>query len=178
MDEAPMSFWSPVSLDNTGTYTALCELPDGYYDPPFDLAGKTVLDVGATCGEVSYYYQKMFHASKCVCIESDPSALVHLNRNRALMNVEVVPEWFNLEHLQRFKYDFVKCDVEGSEMILLEYAAEGGVLPPTVIEAHSNWIRDQFLKAGFKVTKVMNDTHVQIAVYIMTNYEKLGLIKK
>jgi precorrin-6B methylase 2 len=172
-----MSFWSPISLDNTGTFTALCELPDGYYDPPFDLAGKTVLDVGATCGEVSYYYQKKFHAAKSVCIEADTKAVEHLNKNTQFMNVEVVPEYFSIEHLQRFKYDFIKCDVEGSEMILLEYVAKGGVLPPTVIEAHSNWIRDQFQKAGFKVTKVMNDTRVQIAVYIMTNYEKLGYVK-
>jgi hypothetical protein len=91
------------------------------------------------------------------------------------MNIEIVAEDFNIQHLRDFTYDFIKCDVEGSEMILLEYVAEGGVLKPCIIEAHTNWIRDQFLKAGFKQKCVTNATRVQVAAYIMTNYAALGL---
>lgn len=167
-----MSFWAPVKLDNTGTYTALCEIPQGFYNPPYDLAGKTVLDAGATCGEVSYYYIKQFHAAHCVCIEMSSAPLPYLTQNSKLVNITIVNEPFKLEHLTKYKPDFIKCDVEGSEMILLEYIAKGGVLPPTVLEAHTNWIKDQFLKAGFKIVQVINDTQVQIAVYIMNNYDQ------
>jgi predicted RNA methylase len=166
---------NPLALDSTGTYTALCELPEGIYNPPFDLKGKTVLDVGATNGEVAYWFIQVHHAEKVICIESDPAALELLYRNKALMNITVIPEPFNLEHLMQLDYDFIKCDVEGSEMILLKFVEEGGVLPPCVIEAHTNWIKDEFLKAGFAITKVVNDTRVQVAVYMMTNYKKLGV---
>lgn len=166
---------NPLALDSTGTYTALCEIPEGIYNPPFDLKGKTVLDVGATNGEVAYWFIQVHHAAKVICIESDPQALELLNRNKALMNIDIIAEPFNIEHLQKQKYDFVKCDVEGSEMVLLEYVKEGGVLPLCVIEAHTNWIKDQFLKAGFQITKVVNDTRVQVAVYMMTNYKSLGV---
>ena len=166
---------SKLRLDSTGSYTALCELPEGIYNPPFDLAGKTVLDVGATNGEVAYWFIQVHHAEKVICIESDPVALELLNKNKALMNIDIIPEPFNLEHLIQLEYDFIKCDVEGSEMVLLEFVEEGGVLPPCVIEAHTNWIKDQFLKAGFQITKVVNDTRVQVAVYMMTNYKSLGV---
>lgn len=173
-----MSLYADIALDNTGTYTALCEIPTGYYDPPMDLAGKTVLDIGATCGEVSIYYIRRFHAAHAVCIECSPLPLPYLTQNSRLVNLTIVPEPFKLEHLTQYKADFIKCDVEGYEMVLLEYVAKGGVLPPTVVEVHTNWIREQFQRAGFKVTQTINDTSVQIAVYIMTNYEKLGYVKQ
>jgi hypothetical protein len=167
--------FSKLQLDSTGTYVALCEIPEGIYNPPFDLQGKTVLDVGATCGEVAYWFITQCHAEKVICIESDPKSLPFLIENQKLMNIEVVAEDFNVDHLRRFKVDFIKCDVEGYEMVLLEYVGEGGVLPACSIEAHTNWIRDQFLKAGFKQKFVTNDTRVQVAAYIMTNYKSLGL---
>ncbi len=167
---------SKIKLNNTGIYTALFEVPAGFYEPPFDLVGKTVLDVGATCGEVAAWFVEKHHAARVVCVENDPVSLPFLRLNADLLGcVEVVAEGFCAEHLRRFHPDFVKCDVEGYEMELLRFVAEGGTLPPTVLEAHTNWISDQFLKAGFKVTKVVNDTRVQVAVYMMTNYESLGL---
>lgn len=165
----------PLTLNPTGTYTALCEIPEGIYKPPFDLTDKTVLDVGATCGEVAYYFITQCHAEKVLCVECDPASLPFLYKNASLMNIEVYAEPFKLEHLQNQKYDFIKCDVEGYEMLLLKYVKEGGVLPACVIEAHTNWIKDQFLKEGFTIAKVVNDTRVQVAVYMMNNYKKLGL---
>jgi predicted RNA methylase len=47
--------------------------------PPFDLKDKTVLDVGATNGEVAYWFIQVHHAAKVLCIESDPAALELLN---------------------------------------------------------------------------------------------------
>ena len=168
-----MTWYNSLALDSTGTYTAMCEIQEGIYKPPFDLAGKTVLDVCATCGEVAFWFIAVHHAAKVVCIENDPASLPYLEKNRVQMNIEVLPEAFCLKHLQECKYDFIKCDCEGYEMVLLEFVAGGGVLPPTVVEVHTNWIRDQFLKAGFKVFKVTSDTRVQVAVYMMNNYAKL-----
>lgn len=168
-------WYNPLQLDHVGLVVASCELGEGDYTPPFDLAGKTVLDVGATCGEVAYWYIKKYHAEKVVCVENDPAGLIYLRKNKALMNIEIVEESFCVRHLEKFKCDFIKCDAEGQEMILLEYVAGGGVLPPTVVEAHTNWIRDQFLKAGFKVKRCTNQTCTQVACYVMTNYNQLGV---
>ena len=71
--------------------------------------------------------------------------------------------------------DLLQMIEEEIEETMLEFVREGGVLPPCVIEAHTNWIKDQFLKAGFAITKVVNDTRVQVAVYMMNNYKKLGV---
>lgn len=161
----------PLKLNHVGVATVLCEDIAAMYSPPFDLKGKTVLDVGATCGEVAYWFITQHHAEKVICVESDPASLPFLRENSLLMNIEVVAEDFNLRHLRDFQYDFIKCDVEGYEMLLLEYAAEGGVLKPCVVEAHTNWIRDQFLKAGFRQTLITNNTRVQVAAYIMRNFE-------
>lgn len=173
-----MSMYADVALDNTATYTALCEIPTGYYDPPMDLAGKTVLDVGATCGEVSIYYIRKFHAAHAVCIECSSVPLPYLTQNSRLVNITIVNEPFKLEHLTKYPADFIKCDCEGHEMVLLEYVAKGGKLPPTVVEVHTNWIKEQFQKAGFKITQIVNDTTVQIAVYIMNNYDQFKELKK
>ncbi len=164
-------------LNDTGIFTAVCELPEGLYAPPFDLKDKTVLDVGATCGEVAAWYLQIFHASRVICVEINPKSLPFLRKNAESISIEVVEEPFSVDHIRRFKPDFIKCDVEGYEMLLLEFQQQGGVLPPCVIEAHTNWVRDQFLKAGFKVIKCTNDTLVQVAAYIMTNYESLGFKK-
>lgn len=170
--------YSKLDLDQLGIETINRELAIGVYDPPYDLVGKTVLDVGATNGEVAYYYIEKFHAEKAICIECDPQRFVRLRNNaRLLGNIEVVEEPFRIEHLQNFEYDFIKCDVEGYEMVLLEFVAKGGVLKPCVLEAHTGWIKDQFLKEGFEPTHPSLDLSVQggINVCILNNYRHLGI---
>lgn len=164
--------YAPLSLDNAGSATIKCELSFGGYDPPFDLKGKTVLDIGATCGEVAYYYIKKFHADKVICVECDPKRLPYLKTNAVALDgrIVVVPEPFSLKHLEDFNYDFIKCDVEGYEMLLIDYLHRHHQLAPTVLEAHTNWIKDQFLQWGFHITQPLCTELAFVATYLMRNY--------
>lgn len=45
-----------------------------YYLPPFPLYGKTILDVGAGCGETAFFYI-LYGAKKIIAIEPDVKAL-------------------------------------------------------------------------------------------------------
>ncbi len=67
--------------------------------------GKTVLDLGAGCGETAFFYLN-HGADHVICVESDPEAVVHLRRNfGGDSRVTILP----------FHIDSVKMDVEGSE---------------------------------------------------------------
>ena len=67
--------------------------------------GKTVLDLGAGCGETAFFYLN-HGADHVICVESDPEAVVYLRRNfGADSRVTILP----------FHIDSVKIDVEGSE---------------------------------------------------------------
>jgi hypothetical protein len=117
------------------------------YLPPFSLKNKVVLDIGSCCGETAFLFLKN-GARKVICIERnlDKIRLIRENKRRLNLNVDVIPESFCLRHLN-LDYDFIKCDVEGYEMVLIDYARS---LKPCVLEVHNLWIRDQFLKRGFR----------------------------
>jgi hypothetical protein len=139
-----------LKLDGCGIVTIVKELPQGYYLPPFSLSGKTVLDLGATCGEVAWYYLK-HGAKKVICVECDSNRvkLLKENQRNLSMNIDVVAEPFRSEHLS-LPHDFIKCDIEGYEMELLPYAES---LKPCILEAHTGWVIEQFEKHGFhKIT--------------------------
>ena len=145
------------------------------YDPPFSLKGKTVLDVGASNGECAWWYMKKFGASHVVSVECAPEQIVYLKHNQEYLSkhfgkVDVIAEPFNIKHLSYAKYDFIKCDCEGYEMILIDYLNQGNTLPPTVVEAHTDWIRDRFLEKGFTVKKQFFDCMAQVSLNVMTNW--------
>ncbi len=77
-----------------------------HYLPPSGLEGKTVLDLGAGCGETAFFF--LVHgASRVVCIESDQNAVRLLRENFSSDNrVDIV-------HAQ---IDAIKIDIEGSEL--------------------------------------------------------------
>jgi hypothetical protein len=137
-----------LHLDSIAAAVLVRELPRGHYLPPFSLEGKTVLDIGACCGETAWYYLQQ-GAKKVTAIECDTKRLVILKDNikRLGLNIDVVAEPFAVSHLTDFDYDFIKCDVEGYEMLLLESKLK---LKPCIVEVHNRWIKDQFEKAGFK----------------------------
>jgi SAM-dependent methyltransferase len=103
-----------------------------WYLPPWSLKGKTVLDVGAGCGETALFY---YHhgAKKVIAIEPQPSLVSLLRRNMARNSweMEVVEGPFEKSMLE-WSFDFMKMDGEGCETLLLE----AGSLPPCAIEAH------------------------------------------
>ncbi len=103
-----------------------------WYLPPWPLYGKTVLDVGAGCGETALFYY--YHgAEKVIAVEPEPSLAPLLKRNgdRNHWNMEIIARPFDESMLGR-RFDFMKMDGEGCEAQLLSLE----VLPPCAIEVH------------------------------------------
>jgi len=156
---------SNLMLDETAVH-ALAEVQKGFYRPPFSLKYKTVLDLGACCGETAWYYLKL-GARKVYCVECDQDRVSILQRNKKVtgLNLEIIPEPLNLKHLD-LSYDFIKCDVEGHEDILLEYKEYNGSLKPCVLEVHGKERKERFEKNGFRVVK----TNAEDLYWIMNNF--------
>jgi predicted rRNA methylase YqxC with S4 and FtsJ domains len=157
-----------LRLDSYATLVLVEDLPKNYYLPPFPLTGKTVLDIGACCGETAWYFLK-HGAKKVVCIECDPARikLIEENRKNLNLNIDIVPGMFKPEHLL-IPHDFIKCDIEGYEMELLPYAK---TLKPSVVEVHTGWIKDQFEKNGFhSIANLDCDDTANVSICLMANY--------
>jgi ribosomal protein L11 methylase PrmA len=110
---------------------------------PIPLKEKTVLDIGAGCGETAaFYFSK--GASKVTAIEPNPQAskLLQANAMANSWNLDSICDVFKVEHLS-IPHDFVKIDCEGGEKNLLE---NGDLLGPCVIESHSPLITEELAK--------------------------------
>jgi tRNA G37 N-methylase Trm5 len=120
-----------------------------YYLPEFSLEGKTVLDVGAGCGETAYFYF-LHGARRVIAVEIDP-VQVELLKGNAEVNgwngngrqLDIIPRAFEVEDLERQTFDFVKVDIEGGEADLLKLDK---INFPLVLEAHGIETRDQLMK--------------------------------
>jgi hypothetical protein len=152
-----------LELDNYGFSILADELKlfNKYYLPPFSLEGLTVLDLGACCGETAWFFLN-HGAAKVVCVEIMKSRvdLMELNKKKLGLNIDIIPEAFNVEQL-KIPHDFIKCDIEGAEVLLLPYVSS---LKPAVVEAHGEEIKNKFEKAGFHVTYQINPI-----TYLMSN---------
>lgn len=117
-----------------------------YYLPHFSLVGKTVLDVGAGCGETAFFYF-MHGANKVVAIEPHAKAIEYLRENaeKNKWNIDIIPENFKLEHL-KIPHHFMKMDIEGGEIELLTTQ----ISEPCVVEVHNNKTKAEFEMRGFK----------------------------
>jgi 16S rRNA G966 N2-methylase RsmD len=133
-----------------------------YYLPPFSLKDKTVLDLGACCGETAYFYLQ-HGAKKVICVESDPTRakLILKNKQNLNLNIELINDFFTPKHLQ-LNHDFIKCDIEGNEIELIPHAKN---LKPCIVEAHGQNVRKQFEKNGFHVVFYQKND-----LFLMTNY--------
>jgi len=118
-----------------------------YYKPPFSLAGKIVLDVGAYIGDSAKFFWEL-GAKKIVCIE--PLYFDQLRKNivKYKINAETIPEKFRLEHL-KISHDFMKMDIEGWEEILLSVNPKD--LMPSVLEIHSQPLKERFKERGWEI---------------------------
>jgi hypothetical protein len=119
-----------------------------WYLPPWSLKGKTVLDVGAGCGETAlfYYYHE---AKKVIAVEPQLCLTPLLKRNMARnkWNMEIVEGPFQASMLE-WDFDFMKMDGEGCEDLLLK----ADRLPPCAIEVHDGAVLDRLRgKFGLKV---------------------------
>jgi tRNA G37 N-methylase Trm5 len=117
-----------------------------YYLPNFSLDGKTVLDIGAGCGETAFFYL-LNGARKIVSIEPDRKATECLKENakRNNWNVEIIQEAFKLEHLN-IPHDFMKMDIEGHEIALLK----AQITKPCIVEVHTKELARKLEEKGFK----------------------------
>jgi predicted RNA methylase len=109
-----------------------------WYLPPWSLRGKTVLDVGAGCGETALFYY--YHgANKVIAVEPEPVLTPILKRNvaRNEWNMEIVETPFEPSMLE-WSFDFMKMDGEGCENTLLT----ADTLPPCAVEVHNRAVLD------------------------------------
>lgn len=113
-----------------------------YYLPNFSLKGKTVLDVGAGCGETAFFYF-CAGAMRIIAIEPAMSEFLIDNARLNKWNLRTIPRKFRLSDL-KLDFDFMKMDGEGCEKLLL--GLRGNRLPPCVIEAHSRFLINRLAK--------------------------------
>jgi len=146
-----------------------------WYLPPWSLRGKTVLDVGAGCGETALFYY-LHGASRVVAIEPESSLVLLLRKNmvRNKWDMEVVESPFQASMLE-WNFDFMKMDGEGCEVQLLT----ANSLPPCAIEVHNkvvvdglrerfavaispqkeNWIVQNFVEGSIRGTAQLEGRH-------------------
>ena len=87
-----------------------------------------------------------FHAKKVIALEPDAERYQLILRNAKAngWNIEVHNDFFRPEYLRGV--DFAKVDIEGAE-----FQFRDASFPPTVMETHSDQIKDAFVQRGFKV---------------------------
>jgi len=109
-----------------------------------DLHGKTVLDIGAGCGESAWFFFKQ-GAKKVVAVESDKRCIpfLKINRDTNRWAMDIISARFSLQHLS-IPHDFVKIDVEGAELILLDSPVKE--LGPCRVELHPTIIGEESAK--------------------------------
>lgn len=123
--------------------------PHPQYFPSFSLRGKSVLDVGAGCGESCREYLEA-GATNVTCIENDPKRYIYLMRNYGDKDrVRIITEPFSPRMLDGGlnAFDFMKMNIGGYEVSLFWTAPK---LPPSNILAHSQWHVDELAKHGFR----------------------------
>jgi len=131
-----------------------------WYLPPWSLTGKTVLDVGAGCGETALFYY-LHGASRVIAIEPQSSLVPLLRRNmdRNKWNMKVVEGPFHPSMLE-WDFDFMKMDGEGCETQLLI----ANSIPPCAVEVHDRVVVD-----GLKERFGMN-VQPQKETWILQNF--------
>lgn len=110
------------------------------YLPPSGVIDKTILDVGAGCGETAWFFFE-HGAKKVICIEPDIEKvlLLEFNAQRFKWNIEILQRGFKVQDMNR-QFDFAKIDCEGCEAALLSLAA----LPPMAVEIHRKQLAQDF----------------------------------
>lgn len=113
---------------------------------PSSLKNKTILDIGAGCGE-SIFYFALNGCRNFIAVEPDPECadLIKKNAEHNSLNIKVYNDYFNKSHLDE-TFDFIKCDCEGGESILLEHQTA----KPISLEVHGPDLIKKFHEKGFK----------------------------
>ena len=155
--------------------TMICEwkMWERCYLPGFSVEGKTVLDVGAGCGETTYFYFQ-HGAGSVTAVETDPIQLELLKTNAALNgwnggahDLKIIPRAFDLQDLKQEKFDFAKMDIEGGEADLLKLDT---IDFPLIVEAHGRDLRDRLIQK-FGLSVIVRPLPLE-DVWLLGNQEK------
>lgn len=119
------------------------------YYLPIDVAGKTVLDVGAGEGETARFFLE-HGAAKVICVEPDEQAFRILAYNSRHKKIECYQLRFKLSLLDAFEWDLAKIDIEGYEEALLKLS--GPLQKPYAIEVHGLQLIEKFVKKGYAMS--------------------------
>jgi hypothetical protein len=134
------------------------------YKLPFPLTDKTVLDVGAGCGETILYFASK-GCRNFIAVEPNKECVELLQKNAAnnSLNVRIYHDVFRPSHLKE-KFDFMKCDCEGGEAILLEQE----IFKPIALEVHGVDLFKKFRERHFKTIRKKDNS--KEFLYTMRNY--------
>lgn len=119
-----------------------------FYTFPFSLEGKTILDIGAGCGETALFYST-YGAKKIICVEQDKRLIPFLEKNRDAnrLDMDILNEPFNLNHL-KLSFDGAKMDIDGGEKEFLKINRR--IWFPLVAEIHGDELERAFLERGLR----------------------------
>ena len=144
------------------------------YAPPFNLKGKTVMDVGSGVGETAFLFFK-WGAKRVIAIDQNPRACSVAEENAEAngWDMVVLNESFNPEHM-KIHWDFAKLDIEGGESCLLE--VDKLPVKPVVAEIHSTHLIGEFsTRFNFKIHEVLRrDDGVATHAIMRRCYEGIG----
>ncbi len=134
---------------------------DKHYGLPSSAKDKTILDVGAGCGEPIFYYV-LKGCRSFIAVEPDKTCanLLRQNAEENKLNVKIYNEALKKDHLGE-NYGFMKCDCEGGEALLLEQKID----KPIALEVHGKHLMEKFCKKGFTMVKDFGN-----GTCIMRNY--------
>jgi ribosomal protein L11 methylase PrmA len=133
------------------------------YKFPSSLENKTILDIGAGCGETIFYFA-LQGCRNFIAVEPNTQAADLLRRNAEnnSLNIKVYNDIFRPSHLNEV-FDFIKCDCEGGEAILLEQE----ISKPIALEVHGLHLIKKFQGKNFKKVTNTNDNS---QICIMRNF--------
>jgi len=117
------------------------------YKFPSSLKGKIILDIGSGCGE-SIFFFALKGCRDFIAVEPNPQCadLIRKNAERNSLNVKIFNDIFRKNHLNQ-NFDFIKCDCEGGESILLEEE----ISKPIALEVHGEVLIKKFQEKHFKI---------------------------
>ena len=124
-----------------------------WYIPRGGLEGKTVLDIGAGCGETTYLFLE-HGAKEVIAIEPDLKRVAMFRRNMWRFN------WKATLYGRRFEpsdldipHDFLKADMEGYEQLMLDRPEK---IRPCTLEVHTHYLRERFEVLGFRQVETID----------------------
>ena len=133
------------------------------YKFPSTLKNKTIMDIGAGCGE-SIFYFALKGCRNFIAVEPNTQCanLLRKNAKNNSLNVKVYNDIFRKNHLDE-PFDFIKCDCEGGESILLEQE----ISKPISLEVHGLDLIKKFQEKHFKTVTNASDNS---PICIMRNF--------